>query len=173
MDFRVGIGFDIHQLEEGKRLIIGGIEIPFEKGWKAHSDGDILIHALVDAILGALGEGDIGQLFPDSSKEWQDASSELFLKEAIKIMKKKDFELVNVDSYILLEKPKLLPYKEKIIDNLKKLTGCSNIFLKGKTFEKLGDIGQGKAGACEVIVLLKRSEKLEKNNFTNNDRKGT
>ncbi len=101
MDFRVGIGFDIHQLEEGKRLIIGGIEIPFEKGWKAHSDGDILIHALVDAILGALGEGDIGQLFPDSSKEWQDSSSELFLKEAIKIMKKKDMILLYITVFVI------------------------------------------------------------------------
>ncbi len=156
MDFRVGIGFDIHKLVEGRPLIIGGVEIPFEKGWQAHSDGDVLIHALVDAILGAIGIADIGQLFPDSSKDWENASSEVFLKEALRLMNERRYKLVNVDSYILLEKPKLLPYREKIIVNLKKLTGCSNIFFKGKTFEKLGDIGQGKAGACEVIVLLKK-----------------
>ncbi|RUM49721.1 MAG: 2-C-methyl-D-erythritol 2,4-cyclodiphosphate synthase [Hydrogenothermus sp.] len=153
--FRVGIGFDIHRLEEGKKLIIGGVEIPFEKGWVAHSDGDIFFHALTDAILGALGEGDIGELFPDTKEENKNKSSDIFLKEAIRIMEENGYEIENIDAYILLQKPKLLPYRQKIIQNTQKITGCSNIFLKGKTFEKLGDIGQGKAGACEVIVLLK------------------
>jgi len=154
--FKVGIGFDIHRLEEGKKLIIGGVEIPFEKGWVAHSDGDIFFHALTDAILGALSYSDIGQLFPDNKKEWKNADSSVFLKEAVKIMEEKGYEIENVDAYILLEKPKLLPFREKIIENTKKIIKCENIFIKGKTFEKLGDIGQGKAGACEVIVLLKK-----------------
>jgi len=159
MDFRVGIGFDLHRLEEGKRLIIGGIHIPFEKGWVAHSDGDIFFHALTDAILGALGKGDIGQLFPDTDISNKDLCSDIFLKKAVEICKNEGYKIVNIDSYILLEKPKLLPYRKKIIQNTQSITDCSNIFLKGKTFEKLGDIGQGKAGACEVIVLLKRGNK--------------
>jgi len=156
MEFRVGIGFDLHRLEEGKRLILGGVEIPFEKGWVAHSDGDIFFHALTDAVLGALGLGDIGQLFPDKDPKWKNCSSDVFLKEAVKQVKQRGYTIENVDAYILLEKPKLLLYREKIIQNTQKITGCSNIFLKGKTFEKLGDIGQGKAGVCEVIVLLKK-----------------
>lgn len=156
MDFKVGIGFDIHRLEKGKKLIIGGIEIPFEKGWVAHSDGDIFFHALTDAILGAIGKGDIGQLFPDTDEKNKNLSSDIFLRKAVEISENEGYEIVNIDSYILLEKPKLLPYRDKIIKNTSKITKCSNIFLKGKTFEKLGDIGQGKAGACEVIVLLKR-----------------
>ncbi len=157
MDLKVGIGFDLHKLEKGRRLVIGGVEIPFEKGWVAHSDGDIFFHALTDAILGALGKGDIGQLFPDTDPSNKNISSDIFLKKAIEICKNEGYEIVNIDSYILLEKPKLLPYREKIIQNTQQITDCSNIFLKGKTFERLGDIGQGKAGACEVIVLLKRS----------------
>ncbi len=156
MDFRVGIGFDIHRLKEGKNLVIGGVEIPYSKGWDAHSDGDIFFHALTDAILGAIGKGDIGQLFPDADNKWKNVSSDIFLKEAVKIADQEGFEIVNVDAFIILEKPKLLPYRDKIIKNTQSITGCSNIFLKGKTFEKLGNLGQEKAGACEVIVLLKR-----------------
>ncbi len=159
MDFRIGIGFDIHRLEEGRKLIIGGVEIPFPKGWDAHSDGDIFFHALTDAILGAVGKGDIGQLFPDSDSKWKNAGSDIFLKEAVKIVNREGFEIINVDAFIILEKPKLLPYRDEIIKNTQNITGCSNIFLKGKTFEKLGDLGQGKAGACEVVALLKRREK--------------
>ncbi len=111
--FRVGIGFDIHRLEEGKNLIIGGVEIPFEKGWVAHSDGDIFFHALTDAILGALGKGDIGELFPDTKEENKNKSSDIFLKEAVRIMEKNGYEIENIDTYILLQKPKLLPYRQK------------------------------------------------------------
>jgi len=154
--YRVGIGFDIHRLEEGKKLIIGGVEIPYEKGWVAHSDGDIFFHALTDALLGAVGYGDIGQLFPDTDERWKNVKSNVFVREAVDIVKINGYSIENIDGFILLEKPKLLPYREKIIENTRKITGCKNVFIKGKSFEKLGDIGKGLAGACEVVVLLKK-----------------
>ena len=160
MEIRVGIGFDIHRLEEGKELVIGGVKIPYEKGWIAHSDGDIFFHALTDALLGAIGYGDIGQLFPDSDKKWEGADSSIFLKEAYRIVKEKGYSIVNIDGYIILQKPKLLPYRKKIIENTAKILDIdvSRIFIKGKTFEKIGEIGEGKAGMCEVVVLLRKGE---------------
>ncbi len=159
MDIRIGLGFDIHRLEEGKKLIIGGVEIPYEKGWVAHSDGDIFFHALTDALLGAIGYGDIGQLFPDNQEKWKGADSSIFLKEAHRIVKNRGFEIVNIDSYIILQKPKLLPYRKKIIQNTARILDINEdqIFIKGKTYEKLGDLGEGKAAVAEVVVLLKRS----------------
>lgn len=156
--FRIGIGFDLHRLEKGRKLIIGGIEIPSEKGFKAHSDGDIFFHALTDALLGAVGYGDIGQLFPDSSQKWKDADSSIFLKEANRIIKEKGYSIVNIDGYIVLQKPKILPYREKIIKNTAKVLNIdeNQIFIKGKTYEKIGEIGKGEAGFAEVVVLLKK-----------------
>ena len=160
MEIRVGIGFDIHRLEEGKELVIGGVKIPYEKGWVAHSDGDIFFHALTDALLGAIGYGDIGQLFPDSDKKWEGADSGIFLKEAYRIVKEKGYSVVNIDGYIILQRPKLLPYRKKIIENTAKILDIdvTKIFIKGKTFEKIGEIGEGKAGMCEVVVLLRKGE---------------
>ncbi len=156
--FRIGIGFDLHRLEKGRKLIIGGIEIPSEKGFKAHSDGDIFFHALTDALLGAVGYGDIGQLFPDSSQKWKNADSSIFLKEANRIIKEKGYSIVNIDGYIVLQKPKILPYREKIIKNTAKVLNIdeNQIFIKGKTYEKIGEIGKGEAGFAEVVVLLKK-----------------
>jgi 2-C-methyl-D-erythritol 2,4-cyclodiphosphate synthase len=158
MEFRIGIGYDIHKLEKGRKLVIGGIEIPYEKGWIAHSDGDIFFHALTDSLLGAVGYGDIGELFPDTDKKWENVKSELFLKEAKKIIKEKGYEIVNIDAVIILEKPKLKKYREKIIKNTAEILEIkeNQIFLKGKTNEKMGEIGGGKAGASEVVVLLKK-----------------
>ena len=159
LNFRIGIGYDIHRLEEGRRLVIGGIEIPFEKGWVAHSDGDIFFHALTDALLGAIGYGDIGELFPDTDKKWENVKSEIFLKEANRIIKENGFQIVNIDAVIIMEKPKLKNYREKIIQNTAKILGINEnqIFLKGKTNEKLGEIGEGKAGICHTVVLLRSS----------------
>ncbi len=158
MDIRIGVGFDIHRIEKGKKLVIGGIEIPSDGGWVAHSDGDIFFHALTDALLGAIGFGDIGQLFPDNMEKWKNADSSLFLKEAYRIVKEKGYYIINIDGYIILQKPKILPYREKIIQNTAKILDIKEeqIFLKGKTFEKIGEIGEGKAGIAEVIVLLGR-----------------
>ena len=159
MDIRIGIGFDIHRLEEGRRLVIGGVEIPYEKGWVAHSDGDIFFHALTDALLGAIGYGDIGQLFPDTDKKWENTDSSVFLKEAYRIVKNQGYSIVNIDGYIILQKPKLLPYREKIIENTANILGIdkNQIFLKGKTFEKIGELGKGEASIAEVVVLLKKT----------------
>jgi len=158
--YRIGTGFDIHRLIQGKKLIIGGIEIPSSLGFEAHSDGDIFFHALTDALLGAVGYGDIGQLFPDKEDKWKDADSSIFLREANRIIKEKGFSIVNVDSFIILQKPKILPYREKIIQNTASILNIDTdkIFLKGKTYEKIGEIGEGKAGACQVVVLLKKEE---------------
>ena len=159
--YRIGIGFDIHRLEEGRKLIIGGVEIPSDIGFKAHSDGDIFFHALTDALLGATGYGDIGQLFPDNQEKWKNADSRIFVEEACRIIREKGYEIENIDGYIVLQKPKILPYREKIIQNTAKILKIDSdrIFIKGKTYEKIGDIGEGKAAFAEVVVLLRKEEK--------------
>lgn len=159
-NYRIGIGFDIHRLEKGRKLIIGGIEIPSEKGFLAHSDGDIFFHALTDALLGAIGYGDIGQLFPDDKEIWKNADSSIFLKKAHKIVKDAGYKIINIDGYIVLQKPKILPYREKIIQNTANILKIDKrkIFLKGKTYEKIGEIGKGDAAFAEVVVLLKKED---------------
>ena len=159
--YRIGIGFDIHRLEKGRKLIIGGIEIPSDIGFKAHSDGDIFFHALTDALLGAIGYGDIGQLFPDNQEKWKNADSRIFVEEACRIIREKGYEIENIDGYIVLQKPKILPYREKIIQNTAKILKINpeRIFIKGKTYEKIGEIGEGKAAFAEVVVLLRKEEK--------------
>ncbi|MBK3331781.1 2-C-methyl-D-erythritol 2,4-cyclodiphosphate synthase [Persephonella atlantica] len=158
--FRIGTGFDIHRLVEGKKLVIGGIEIPSKKGFLAHSDGDIFFHALTDALLGAVGYGDIGQLFPDTDKRWKDRESRIFLEEANKIIKRLGYSIVNIDGYIVIQETKILPYREKIIENTAKILKIEKgqIFIKGKSYEKIGEIGKGEAGFAHVVVLLKKEE---------------
>ena len=157
--YRVGIGFDFHRLEEGKKLIIGGVLIPSEKGFLAHSDGDIFFHALTDALLGAVGYGDIGELFPDTDNKWKEADSSIFLKEAKRIITELGYRIVNIDGVIILEKPKIKPYRDKIIQNTAKILEIekSQIFIKGKTYEKMGEIGKGLGAECRVVVLLKKN----------------
>jgi len=161
LEVRVGLGFDIHRLEEGKKLVIGGVEIPSEKGFVAHSDGDILFHALTDAILGALGYGDIGELFPDNDPNYKNLPSEFFLKEAKKILDDKKYKIVNIDSVIIIEKPKIMPYRQRIIENTAKVLGIEKerVFVKAKTNEKLDSIGKQEAAACYVVILLKQEDK--------------
>ncbi len=160
MEIRVGIGYDIHRLESGKYLTIGGVRIPFEKGFVAHSDGDIFFHALTDALLGAIGYGDIGELFPDIDKSYKGKSSDFFLKEAKRIIDDKKYKILNIDSVIIIEKPKLLPYRKIIIENTAKILNISEdkIFLKAKTNEKLDSIGKQEAASCYVTVLLQKME---------------
>ena len=157
--YRVGIGFDFHRLEEGKKLTIGGVLIPSEKGFLAHSDGDIFFHALTDALLGAVGYGDIGELFPDTDNKWKDVDSTIFLKEAKRIITELGYQIVNIDGIIILEKPKIKPYRDKIIQNTAKVLEIdkNQIFIKGKTYEKLGEIGKGLGAECRVVVLLKKN----------------
>lgn len=156
LPFRVGHGFDLHRLEPGYPLIIGGISIPHERGCEAHSDGDVLLHCVVDAILGALGLPDIGQIFPDSDPKWKGAASSVFIKEAVRLMHEAGYELGNLDATLILQKPKLSPHKEAIRTNLSELLGAdpSVVNLKAKTHEKVDSLGENRSIAAHTVVLL-------------------
>ncbi|KAI7743089.1 hypothetical protein M8C21_013583 [Ambrosia artemisiifolia] len=156
LPFRVGHGFDLHRLEPGYPLIIGGINIPHDRGCEAHSDGDVLLHCVVDAILGALGLPDIGQIFPDSDPKWKGAASSVFIKEAVRLMDDAGYELGNLDATLILQRPKLSPHKEAIRDNLSLLLGAdpSVVNLKAKTHEKVDSLGENRSIAAHTVVLL-------------------
>jgi 2-C-methyl-D-erythritol 2,4-cyclodiphosphate synthase len=153
---KIGLGYDIHKLEENRKLFLGGIEIPFQKGLVGHSDGDVLIHAIIDAILGALGEKDIGQLFPDTDPQYKSISSLELLKKVMKIVEEKDAYLISIDSIIITEKPKLAPYLNSMKITLAPYLKLKQdlIGIKAKTNEGLGEIGQGKAIASYAIALI-------------------
>ncbi len=156
--YRTGLGTDFHRLEEGRKLVIGGIEIPFHKGEVAHSDGDVLLHAITDSLLGAAGLGDIGELFPPSDDTWKDADSKALLRTAWEKVQQQGWEIQNIDCVVHMEKPKFLPWREKVIVSIASILECSQekIFAKAKTQEGLGDIGQGNAVSAQVICLLKK-----------------
>uniref|UniRef100_A0A0D6R0U0 2-C-methyl-D-erythritol 2,4-cyclodiphosphate synthase n=1 Tax=Araucaria cunninghamii TaxID=56994 RepID=A0A0D6R0U0_ARACU len=156
LPFRVGHGFDLHRLEPGLPLIIGGISIPHDRGCDAHSDGDVLLHCVVDAILGALGLPDIGQLFPDNDPKWRGADSSVFLKEAVRLMHEAGYELGNLDATLILQRPKLSPHKEVIRSNLCKLLGADStvVNIKAKTHEKVDSLGENRSIAAHTVVLL-------------------
>jgi 2-C-methyl-D-erythritol 2,4-cyclodiphosphate synthase len=153
---RIGIGYDSHRLIEGRKLIIGGVTIPFGKGLKGHSDADVLCHAIIDSIIGALGLGDIGQHFPDIDVRWKDASSIDLLRHVIELVRVKGYEVAWIDSSIIAEKPKLAPYIEAMqnkISNSGIQPGLINI--KAKTNEGMGFIGRGEGIAAQAVCLLK------------------
>ncbi len=158
LNIRVGLGYDIHPLVPGRKFVLGGVTIPCEKGPDGHSDGDALLHALTDALLGAAALGDIGSHFPDTDPRWKDADSKLFVEEALKSVTAQGWKVQNVDANILLEKPKLSPHKEEIrksvADSLKILVDQVNI--KGKRGEGLDAVGRGEAIAAQVVVLLSK-----------------
>uniref|UniRef100_A0A224XFE6 2-C-methyl-D-erythritol 2,4-cyclodiphosphate synthase n=1 Tax=Hypericum androsaemum TaxID=140968 RepID=A0A224XFE6_HYPAN len=156
LPFRVGHGFDLHRLEPGYPLIIGGIDIPHDRGCEAHSDGDVLLHCVVDAILGALGLPDIGQIFPDSDPKWKGAASSVFIKEAVRLMDEAGYEMGNLDATLILQRPKLSPFKETIRSHLSELLGAdpSVINLKAKTHEKVDSLGENRSIAAHTVVLL-------------------
>ncbi|KAK8484896.1 hypothetical protein V6N13_030797 [Hibiscus sabdariffa] len=158
LPFRVGHGFDLHRLEPGYPLIIGGINIPHDRGCEAHSDGDVLLHCVVDAILGALGLPDIGQIFPDSDPKWKGAASSVFIKEAVRLMHEAGYEVGNLDATLILQRPKLSPHKEAIKSNLSELLGAdpSVVNLKAKTHEKVDSLGENRSIAAHTVVLLMR-----------------
>ncbi|KAF7079817.1 hypothetical protein CFC21_083998 [Triticum aestivum] len=158
LPFRVGHGFDLHRLEPGLPLIIGGISIPHDRGCDAHSDGDVLLHCVVDAILGALGLPDIGQIFPDTDPRWKGAESCVFMREAVKLMHQAGYELGNLDATLILQKPKISPFKETIRSNLCELLGAdpSVVNLKAKTHEKVDSLGENRSIAAHTVVLLMR-----------------
>lgn len=136
-----GLGYDLHKLIPGRKLVLGGIEIPFEKGEDGHSDGDVLLHAITDALLGASGLGDIGSFFPPEDPEWKDADSKMLLKTVWDKIKSEGWKLENLDCVIKLEKPKFLPYRQQVIDSIAAVlkTESSSVFVKAKTYEKTGN----------------------------------
>ena len=156
MSYRIGVGFDVHQLEEGNSLILGGIKINHIKGTVAHSDGDVVIHAICDAILGAASLGDIGHFFPDNDDQYKDINSKILLKEVFKMIEKLGYSIVNVDVSIILEEPKLKDHLNKMKFEISKCINVSeeDINIKATTSEKLGFIGRGEGVACQAITLL-------------------
>jgi len=155
---RTGLGYDIHRLKKGRLFLLGGVEIPFSKGEDGHSDGDVLAHAVIDAILGASALGDIGELFPPSDPAFKDCDSMLLLRNAFALVKQAGWRLVNLDCVIICEKPKVLPFRDVIRKSLAEALEVStdNIFLKGKTSEKLGPVGKGRAVEALAVCLLEK-----------------
>ena len=158
MQYRIGNGIDSHRLEEGILLVIGGVSIPFPKGSKGHSDGDVLFHAIVDAILGSLALGNIGKHFPSDNPHWKDADSRLFLEHASKLMDEKGYSVENVDATIILQEPVLSPHILLIRKNIAAilLVDLEQISVKATTTDKLGFIGKGEGIAAIASVLIKK-----------------
>lgn len=155
---RIGNGYDVHKLVDGRKLILGGVEIPYEKGLLGHSDADVLVHAIMDALLGALAKGDIGKLFPDNSAEFKDISSILLLKKVNEVLKKENYAIINVDSIVVAQSPKLAPYidimRKNIADALE--TDVENISVKATTTERLGFEGRGEGISAYAVCLLEK-----------------
>ena len=158
--FRIGHGFDVHAFEWGRPLIMGGIDIPHDMGLKGHSDADVLLHTMADAILGALALGDIGKFFPDTDEAYKDMDSKVLLSEVVDMMEKKGYRIGNIDAVIMAEKPKFRPY----IDDMREVSASllkteeGNVNIKATTTEKLGFTGRGEGIACEAVVLLEKME---------------
>lgn len=158
MTFRIGQGTDIHRLVEGRKLILGGVEIPWEKGLLGHSDADVVCHALSNALLGAIGEGDIGQHFPDSDPRYKGATSTTLLQVVMALVKARGYRVGNADLTILAEKPKLGPYKEEMRRNLAAVLEVepTAINIKATTGEKMGFVGREEGMMAEAVVLLEK-----------------
>ena len=155
---RVGLGYDLHRLVEGRRLILGGVLFDFEKGEDGHSDGDVLLHAVTDALLGAAGLGDIGSYFPPEDAKWKDADSAELLRAVCKDVQAAGWSLVNLDCVIKLERPKFLPKRRDVILSIARILGVeeNQIFVKAKTGEKLPPVGTSEAVEAQVICLLEK-----------------
>jgi 2-C-methyl-D-erythritol 2,4-cyclodiphosphate synthase len=154
--WRIGQGWDSHRIEQGRPLILGGVEVPSEFGLAGHSDADVLFHAVTDAILGALALGDIGMRFPDTAEEWKGARSAHFLEEVLDLANKQGYQLLNIDSTIILERPKLKDYRSKIRENLARVAGLpvSCVSVKFKTAEQVGPVGEGRSCEAQAVVLF-------------------
>jgi 2-C-methyl-D-erythritol 2,4-cyclodiphosphate synthase len=158
LKIKAGLGYDIHRLEEKRKLFLGGVEIDFPKGLKGHSDGDCLIHALIDALLGAVGEKDIGQIFPDTDPRYKDIQSTALLKKVVGMINEKNMEILSIDLIIIAENPKLAPYIPRMKKVLCPLLGVGkeDLGIKAKTNEGLGAEGQGVAITSWAQVLVKK-----------------
>ena len=155
-DVRVGLGFDVHRFEAGRKLVLGGIEIPSAIGLLGHSDADVLIHALMDALLGALALGDIGDHFPDTDAKYQGISSLLLLREVVALIGQEGYQVVNVDMMVLAEAPKLAPYKNDMVHLLAHELGVTprDVSIKATTMEKMSFIGRQEGIAVQAIAML-------------------
>lgn len=156
--YRIGIGYDIHKLTTGRDLIIGGVKITHEKGLLGHSDADVLIHAIIDAMLGALALSDIGTIFPDTSELYKDADSTVLLRDVYNLIKEKKYVIENIDSNIIAQQPKMMPYIPKMKEVLCKILEIETdrLSIKAKTNEKMDAVGQELAIEAQAVVLLKR-----------------
>lgn len=156
--FRIGQGLDVHRLVEGRKLILGGVEIPYEKGLLGHSDADALLHAITDAILGAAGLGDIGRLFPDTDPAFAGADSRILLREAMRRVREAGWEVVNVDATVIAQAPKISPHAAQMVANIAADLGvdASCVNVKGKTNEKLGHLGRSEGIATQAVALIAR-----------------
>lgn len=158
MSFRIGLGYDVHPFEAGRKLMMGGVRIDFEKGLKGHSDADVLLHAVTDALLGAAALGDIGTHFPDTESKYKNADSALLLQESYKLVREKGFGFVNADATIVAEKPKITPYVGAMKKRISELLNCSSsdISIKATTSEKMGFVGREEGIAVHAVVLIQQ-----------------
>jgi 2-C-methyl-D-erythritol 2,4-cyclodiphosphate synthase len=158
MNIRIGQGIDFHRLEKGLKLWLGGVQIPSSRGCVAHSDGDVLLHAICDALLGAAGLRDIGYYFPDSSAEFKGIDSKILLKRTFDLIKQKGFSVINIDSTVCLENPKISPFIQEMRDSISAIieTGAENVAIKATTTEKLGFTGREEGIVAIAVVLLNR-----------------
>lgn len=159
---RIGHGYDVHRLERGRKLIIGGVDIPYEKGLLGHSDADVLLHAIMDSILGALAFGDIGKHFPDTDDRFKGIDSTVLLKNVIDLILQKGYTVLNIDSTVCAEKPKLSPYIEEMRKNIAESAGIdiSCVSVKATTEEGLGFTGEGKGISATAVCLLERKDSI-------------
>lgn len=153
---RTGFGYDIHRLTSGKQMVLGGVDIPGEKGLEGHSDGDVLLHAIADAILGALSKGDIGGYFPDTSEDLKDISSVIITRKAVDIMREEGYKVANIDCVVVAETPRISLYREKMKLTISSIlrTSMENVSIKGKTKEQLGAVGRKEAVEAFASVLI-------------------
>lgn len=157
---RTGIGYDVHRLDKDRRLILGGVEVPYEKGLLGHSDADVLLHAICDALIGGMGEGDIGQHFPDHDPSFKDISSMQLLKDVSGLLKEKGFVLLNIDSTIIAEGPRISKFVKGMRENISSILGvaidCVNI--KATTNEGIGFVGRGEGIAAQAVCTIKKAD---------------
>ena len=158
MNYRIGFGYDVHQLVSGRDFWLGGIKIPFDKGGLGHSDADVLVHVICDALLGAANMGDIGKHFPDSSEEYKDIDSKILLKNVMQLIRKNNFEIVNIDSTVCLQLPKLAPFINTMKLELSNCMGIdvNDISIKATTTERLGFVGKEKGISAYATVLINK-----------------
>jgi len=158
-ELRIGQGWDLHRLVAGRRLVLGGVEIPHERGLAGHSDADVLVHAIIDALLGALGDGDIGTHFPDSDPAWKDAASVELLAAVARRIAGAGWVTVNLDTTVIAQAPRLAPYREKMRAAIAERLGIrpDSVSVKAKTAEGLGPEGAGEAISAQAVVLLRRA----------------